>query len=44
MNRPRLVEVIILSLIMHISNLLKCKSVTNDHISDYVISIEIIID
>ena len=44
MNRPRLVEVIILSLIMHISNLLKCKSVTKDNKNDYVISIEIIID
>jgi hypothetical protein len=44
MNRPRLVEVIILSLSMHISNLLKCNSVTIDNKNDYVISIEIIID
>jgi len=42
-HRPRLVEVIILSLIMHISSLLKCKSVTNDNKNDYAISIEIII-
>ena len=44
MNRTRLVEVIILSLIMHISNLLKCKGATIDNKNDYVISIEIIID
>ena len=44
MNRPRLVEVIIFSLIMHISSLFKCKSLTNDNKNDYPISIEIIID
>ena len=43
MNRPRLVEVIILSLIMHIYNLFKYKSLTNDNKNDYMISIEIII-
>ena len=43
-HRPRLVEVIILSLFMYISSLLKCKSLTNDDKNDYAISIEIIID